>query len=187
MHSKFEEISDKWRGLEQKSRELKKENEYYKAIEEAEGDIERKELEEKEVDKEVIVEKAIKDLKELARIGIDHDIVPIKVIQHSQYLPIEQIKIYEGRYNDLNEKYFKTLEELQKIKVINIGEEQLLKERDSRIIKINEELIQLRGSFWYFILLDIHRLLEDQYATTLIDKNMFKEEWETKAKEIERY
>ena len=42
-------------------------------------------------------------------------------------------------------RYLETLQELHSIKVVNIGEEELLKVRDSRIQKLNEELAQLRG------------------------------------------
>ena len=92
--------------MEERNRELERENAYYKEKDgEFEGDSEenknKEDKDEPEIGKELTIEMAISDMKHFAKIASDQDSLPMKVIQHNDYLPIEQIEIYENRYNEL--------------------------------------------------------------------------------------
>ena len=98
------------------------------------------------------VEKALSELRSLARIGEDPESNALNVVKHSDFLPIEQIEVYEDRFNKLNEKYNKVVAELHESKLESIGEEVIIKEREDRIKKIYNELNQLKGILFITII-----------------------------------
>ena len=92
----------------------------------------------------ISVEQAIKELHSIARIGEDPENKDSR--EHlKKYLPDKQIEIYESRYNELNKNHLVVLEELNGLKSQGLGYEEIIKERDERIAKINGFLEDLRG------------------------------------------
>lgn len=57
--------------------------------------------------KKISIEQAISELHSLAKIGESQDEKSLKIMDQNKYLPIEQVEVYEQRYNDLSKKYLK--------------------------------------------------------------------------------
>jgi hypothetical protein len=138
--------------------------------------------------KKISIEQAISELHSIAKIGESQNANSVEVTSQNKYLPIEQVEVYEQRYNELSKKYLKVCEEMQEYKAQAIGEGELIKERDIRIQKLNHELSELRGRVWNslnFINLDAHKTLDDQYSIVVADRDALKEEWDVKSSELE--
>lgn len=150
-----DQLETKFKFTEEKLEGVAKENEFLvDCLKEHENKLTWKELQQRalvEIDsktgKRISVEQAIAELHSLARIGEDPQYNSMNVINYDKYLPIEQVEIYEKRYNDLNVKYMQVLEEMHAFKLERIGEEVLIQERDERISKLNEELDILKGKY----------------------------------------
>lgn len=148
-----DQLETKFNFTQEKLEGFTKENEFLlESIKEHEKKITWKELQQRalvEIDpktgKKISVEQAIAELHSLARIGEDPQYNSMNVVNLDKYLPIEQVEIYEKRYNDLNAKYMQVLEEFHVLKTKNIGEEVLIHERDERIANLNDELTILKG------------------------------------------
>ena len=150
----IEELQAQWLIYQEKISNITKENEYLKEhlndhqhkIESGAYSMRAGEEVNSDTGKYLSVEQAISELKELAKIGEDAESNSLKVIKHSDFLPMEQIEIYENRYNELNDKYNKAVSELHYLKLEAVGEAEIIKERDNRIQKLNEQLNRLKGN-----------------------------------------
>ena len=150
----IEELQAQWLIYQEKISNITKENEYLKEhlndhqhkIESGAYSMRAGEEVNSDTGKYLSVEQAITELKELAKIGEDAESNSLNVIKHSDFLPMEQIEIYENRYNELNDKYNKAVSELHYLKLEAVGEAEIIKERDNRIQKLNEQLNRLKGN-----------------------------------------
>ena len=57
--------------------------------------------------KKISIEQAITELHSLAKIGESQDTNSLQIMSQKKYLPIEQVEVYEQRYNELSKKYLK--------------------------------------------------------------------------------
>ena len=94
------------------------------------------------------MEEAIQELHSIAKIGEEND----EHLAHKnkgKYDPPEQLEIYEARYNELNKKYLKVIEENNSLNSTKIGVQEILRERDGRIQRLNNNFEELTSNnFW---------------------------------------
>lgn len=81
-------------------------------------------------------------------------------LDFSKYQPEERKNIYESKYKELEENHLKTVEQLQKYKRDSLGFDEILKEREERIMRIKSSLTEVQNSY---------KILDKQYTMLKLD------------------
>jgi len=86
-------------------------------------------------------------------------------LDFSKYQPEERVDIYEQKFKDLEKEYTITINELQVLKRDKLGFDEILKEREERILRVKSMLTELQSS--YKILDKKHSILTLDYERAL--------------------
>jgi chromosome segregation ATPase len=129
------------------------------------------------------VAEAITELHSLAKMGQEPGNTLIRS-DHKKYLPIEQVEVYDKRYDDLSKLYNEVLDESQEIRARAMGEQEIIKERDYRIGNLHLELKRITGKFIILYFIEEYNKLENEHAIVLIDRDAYKYEAEIKNNEL---
>jgi chromosome segregation ATPase len=81
-------------------------------------------------------------------------------LDFSKYQPEERVDIYETKFKELEEANWKIVEELQKLKRDKLGFEEILKEREERILRVKSLLTEIQNS---------HKILDKQHSSLKLD------------------
>lgn len=81
-------------------------------------------------------------------------------LDFSKYQPEERVDIYETKYKELEENNSKIVEELQQLKRDKLGFDEILKEREERILRVKSLLTQVQNS---------HKELDKQHSSLKLD------------------
>ena len=81
-------------------------------------------------------------------------------LDFSKYQPEEKLDIYEQKFKELEQANSTIVEELQKYKRESLGFEEVLKEREERIIRVKSLLTEVQNS---------HKILDKQYSMLKLD------------------
>ena len=81
-------------------------------------------------------------------------------LDFSKYQPEEKMDIYEQKFKELEQANSTIVEELQKYKRESLGFDEVLKEREERIIRVKSLLTEVQNS---------HKILDKQYSVLKLD------------------